>query len=281
MATGGSRREITPIAVKPGTRILLAEDNITNQQVALGVLKRFGLAADAVANGLEALQALTDIPYDLVLMDVQMPEMDGLEATRRIRDVQSAVLNHNIPIVAMTAHAMQEDRARCLEAGMNDYISKPVKPNTLSLTINHWLNLPQPGIDPSCPSQAPVQAETANPETQNVIDSLPVFDRAGMMDRLMDDQDLIHLAINSFLEETPLQIQALKEFLEKNDVKSSTRLAHSLKGSSAVLGGEVLRAVANEMEKFGKHGDLDSLRERLGELDSQFARLAEALKREL
>jgi HPt (histidine-containing phosphotransfer) domain-containing protein len=108
-----------------------------------------------------------------------------------------------------------------------------------------------------------------------------VFDKAGMMDRLMDDQVLIHLAINSFLEETPLQIQVLKDFLEKNDVVGSTRMAHTLKGSSAVIGGEVMRVFAHDMEKFGVHGDLDSIRERLGEMDLQFARLAEALKREL
>ena len=121
-------------------RILLAEDNITNQQVALGILKKLGLRADAVANGAEAVKALETIPYDLVLMDVQMPEMDGLEATRRIRNPQSAVVQiTRIPIIAMTAHAMQGDRERCLEAGMNDYVSKPVSPQALAEALEKWL----------------------------------------------------------------------------------------------------------------------------------------------
>jgi PAS domain S-box-containing protein len=120
-------------------RILLAEDNITNQQVAVGILKKLGLRADAVANGAEAVKALETLPYDLVLMDVQMPEMNGLEATRQIRNPQSAVRNHQIPIIAMTAGAMQGDREKCLEAGMNDYVSKPISPRALIDALDRWL----------------------------------------------------------------------------------------------------------------------------------------------
>jgi two-component system sensor histidine kinase/response regulator len=120
-------------------RILLAEDNITNQQVAVGILKKLGLRADAVANGAEALKALETLPYDLVLMDVQMPEMNGLDATRHIRNPQSAVRNHRIPIIAMTAGAMQGDREKCLESGMNDYVSKPISPQALADALDKWL----------------------------------------------------------------------------------------------------------------------------------------------
>jgi len=120
-------------------RILLAEDNITNQQVAVGILKKLGLRADAVANGAEAVKSLEMIPYDLVLMDVQMPEMDGIEATREIRNLQSAVRNHQIPIIAMTAHALQGDRERCIEAGMNDYVPKPISPQILAEALEKWL----------------------------------------------------------------------------------------------------------------------------------------------
>ncbi|WP_201093697.1 PAS domain S-box protein [Thiocystis minor] len=120
-------------------RILLAEDNRINQQLALGILKKFGLRADAVADGAEALVALASIPYDLVLMDVQMPVMDGLEASRRIRDPGSAVLDHAVPIIAMTANAMQGDREQCLAAGMSDYVAKPVRPGALAEALVKWL----------------------------------------------------------------------------------------------------------------------------------------------
>ena len=122
-------------------RILLAEDNQVNQQLALGILKKFGLRADAVANGEEVLTALATLPYDLVLMDVQMPVMDGLEAARQIRNPASAVNNHAIPIIAMTANAMQGDREECLAAGMNDYVSKPVRPLALADALEKWLQV--------------------------------------------------------------------------------------------------------------------------------------------
>ncbi len=119
--------------------VLVAEDSAVNQTVALGMLKRLGLRADAVGNGLEAIEALSTIPYDLVLMDVQMPLMDGLEATRRIREAASPVLDRRIPVIAMTANAMQGDREACLQAGMNDYVAKPVKSEALAEALARWL----------------------------------------------------------------------------------------------------------------------------------------------
>jgi CheY-like chemotaxis protein len=117
----------------------VAEDNIVNQLVILGILKKMGLAADAVANGAEALKALKSVPYTLVLTDIQMPEMDGLEATCQIRRPDSAVLNSRIPVIALTANAMQGDRERYLAAGMNDHIAKPVSPQALVEVLERWL----------------------------------------------------------------------------------------------------------------------------------------------
>ena len=136
-------RTVTPQtltqSVKRRIRILVAEDNIINQTVAVAMLEKLGYRADVVANGLEAVHALQTIPYDLVCMDAQMPEMDGFEATTVIRRPDSSVLNHDIPIIAMTAYAMAGDRERCIEAGMNDYLSKPIQTEKLAEALERWL----------------------------------------------------------------------------------------------------------------------------------------------
>ena len=124
---------------KRNAKILVAEDNIVNQKLALRLMEKFGYKADAVANGEEAIRSLSLIPYDLVLMDVQMPEMDGLEAARVIRDISSSVIDHKVPVVAMTAHAMSGDRKACLDAGMDDYITKPVNPDALLKVVTKYL----------------------------------------------------------------------------------------------------------------------------------------------
>jgi len=121
-------------------RILLVEDNIVNQKVALKILEKYGYRAEAVANGQEALHALKLAPYDLVLMDCQMPVMDGYEATKKIRDSDSKVMNNKIPVIAMTANAMKGDREKCIIAGMDDYIAKPVNPKALQEIIGRWLD---------------------------------------------------------------------------------------------------------------------------------------------
>jgi len=134
-----TERAAIPKLTRAGVRVLVAEDNAVNQQVALGILRRMGAHAEAVASGIEALDALNQAPYDLVLMDVQMPEMDGIEATEHIRRGDVDILWSQIPIIAMTAHALQSDRDRCLAAGMNDYITKPVKPQDLHDILEKWL----------------------------------------------------------------------------------------------------------------------------------------------
>jgi PAS domain S-box-containing protein len=253
-------------------RILLAEDNITNQMVAVGILKKLGLRADAVANGAEAVKALETLPYDLVLMDVQMPEMDGLEATRQIRNHGSAVRNHRIPIIAMTAHAIQGDRERCLESGMNDYVTKPVDPHALAEALEKWLPR-ETLVTKDQPSSKPKDTPPVSAQETKVM----VFDEAGMMARMMDDEELARTVIESFLDDVPKQIEALKGYLETGDVPKAERQAHTIKGASANVGGESLRGVAFEIEKAAKAGNLENVTAHMSGLENQFTLLKEAM----
>ena len=251
-------------------RILIAEDNFTNQQVAMGILKKFGLTADAVANGEEVLDVLTSIPYDLVLMDVQRPVMDGYEATARIRDPASTVQNHDIPVIAMTAHAMSCDREKCLRAGMNDYIAKPVSPNALAKVLAKWL--PKRAF-------AGKGMEKASTAQEEMNGSNPVvWNKAEMMDRLMDDEDLVDTIIQGFLEDLPLQIEKLERFIQHRDVKGVTYQAHTIKGAAANVGGEALQEIAYGIEQAGLSGNVNGVGANMAELKRRFRCLAEELR---
>jgi CheY-like chemotaxis protein/HPt (histidine-containing phosphotransfer) domain-containing protein len=245
--------------------------------VALGILKKLGLRADAVANGAEAVKALATTPYDLVLMDVQMPELDGLEATREIRNSKSAVRNHLLPIIAMTAHAMQGDREACLEAGMNDYVSKPVTPLALADILEKWL--PRETAE-SGPRNDRDKTETADGDgsSRRAHRSVPIFDRAGMLARLMDDEALAHTVVEGFVEDIPRQIELLRRYIQAGDTTGAERQAHTIKGASANVGGEVLRAAAFEMEKAAKEGDLNTAEGHLAEIGKAFGHLKQAMK---
>ena len=256
-----------------GERILLVEDNITNQQVAKGILKKMGLNVDAVANGAEALNSLQMSQYDLVLMDLQMPVMGGLEATIKIRDSQSKVLNHEIPIIAMTANAMKGDREKCFDVGMNGYVAKPVMPITIAEVLAKWLSREQ-SLQPEISSGASTVSMQEPTESQRTI----VFDKAGMLERLMHDDDMISAVLKAFLGDIPTQIEALKKMLEAEDVSGVERQAHTIKGAASNVGGESLREVAGEMERGSRTGDLISVKERMGELETQFFLLKEELE---
>ena len=258
-------------------RILLAEDNITNQQVALGILKKMGLQADTVNNGSEAINALETISYDLVLMDVQMPVMDGLKATLEIRNPRSAVRNHDIPIIAMTAHALRGDRERFLKAGMNDYVSKPVDAKALAEALEKWL----PKERETEYSIADVQYPMMNESLDIGHSKLQIFDKAGMLSRLMGDEDLARNLINGFLDDIPKQIEFLRGFLSAGDAARSERQTHTIKGASASMGGEALSAVALGMEKAAKAGDLKVVIDSLPELQKQFDLFKQTVTQEL
>ncbi|MCP3951833.1 MAG: PAS domain S-box protein [Desulfobacterales bacterium] len=260
---------------KRRARILLAEDNATNQAVALAILKKMGYRADAVANGKEALAALKTLPYDLVLMDCQMPELDGYETTRRIRQGRGGVENPDVTVIAMTANAMKGDREKCLEAGMNDYIAKPVDPQVIANVLERWLRdaVKKPAVEGETAEEGPgTQTE------QDASEGTFVFEKAAFMERLMDDEELAQIVISGFIEDIPRQIQALKDYLASGDVSAVERQAHTIKGAAANVGGEALRAVAFEIEKDVQAGQLEASAARMTELEDQFGRLRAAMQ---
>ena len=279
MPVEGKMGEIQPSKLNSKARILLVEDNITNQKVAIGILKKFGIKADVSGSGFEALAALQHLPYDLVLMDVQMPEMDGLEATRQIRDPHSAVINHDIPIIAMTAHATISDRDRCLEAGMDDYVTKPVKSQALFAVLKRWLS-----EDDQQDHTNLIEPIAVLPGIPNVISSVgqpPIFDKDGVFERMMNDAELVRLVIEGFIDDIPFQIQILHDFLDRNELDNALRQAHLIKGAAGNMGGNLLMIVAAEMEANGRQADLPAMKAKFGELQLQFEQLRIELIKEL
>jgi len=282
LVTRHSVREQKRLEGVAEARILLVEDNLTNQQVALGILRKLGFHADVAENGMEALEALKRTPYDLVLMDIQMPVMDGLEATRRIRRAELGTrkdevgpltsdlrppTSGSIPIIAMTAHALAGDRDRCLAAGMNDYVAKPIDPRALADVLNRWLRTDAGDREPEVRGQGP-----------EVGGRLPVFDREGLLGRLMGDPDVTREVMDGFLDDIPRQIQALNGFLEARDAAAAHRQAHTIKGASASVGGERLRETALRVEKAAQAGDFAGARSLMAELEAEFSRLKDAME---
>jgi signal transduction histidine kinase/CheY-like chemotaxis protein/HPt (histidine-containing phosphotransfer) domain-containing protein len=275
----GVCREISlhvPGKKRPG-RILVAEDNVSNQLVAAGILGMLGYTTDVAANGEEALGSLRNIPYDLVLMDCQMPEMNGYEATAHIRDAHSGVINPQIPVIALTANAMTAEREKCFAAGMNDYIAKPINPMNLAATLQKWLPpAAENQLNQTVPSlevqtmQSPVGAEMSAPA---------VFNEAALVDRLLGDRNLAHEIVKCFLEETPKQLAALAVHLNDGDIPAAQRMAHSIKGAAASVSGDALSKVALEIELGGRAGDLQAMSAKLLSLERQFHAVRHAMEK--
>ena len=246
-------------------RILLAEDNIVNQQVALGVLKKFHVSVEVANNGLEAVKAIEHGNFDLVLMDVQMPEMDGLEATQTIRKSLSL---ESIPIIAMTAHASKEDKTRCIEAGMNDFLTKPLNPEMLFEMLKNWL-----------PEKKKMKQNDIIPkiETNKTSDTM-LFDKEGMLARVMGDENLAIILINTFLNDIPCQMDTLRQHLEADDCVAATRQSHTIKGAAANVGAMMLSQIAAEMESAGKSANLDEMKALLPRLEKQFKLTEQAME---
>jgi light-regulated signal transduction histidine kinase (bacteriophytochrome)/CheY-like chemotaxis protein/HPt (histidine-containing phosphotransfer) domain-containing protein len=245
-----------PVSVT-NARILVAEDNDTNRQVALAQLRKLGYQASAVVNGAEVLEALRNGRYDLVLMDCEMPVVDGLEATVIIR----ASISPDIPIIALTADSMQTDRDGCLRAGMNDYLTKPTDMLQLANMLAKWVLAP-PG-------------ETVGERAAAAVTDLPaaiLFNNVALMWRLGEDRELAGMVVQAFLEDAPSRLADLRKELDEEDGDGIRLQAHALKGASATAAAESLFALAEAMELAGGAGRLDQCGELLPRAVEEFER---------
>jgi signal transduction histidine kinase/DNA-binding NarL/FixJ family response regulator len=242
-------------------RILIADDNATNQAVALAQMEKLGYKADAVVNGTEALEALRHRRYDLVLMDAEMPTMDGYEATRRIRESGDL----RVPIIGMTAHATSGERDKCIAVGMNDFLSKPVDLHDLSAVLAKWLLAAEP-------------AEIRSAELAASAQSSSVFDAEALLKRLMGDRQLAGTIVKGFVGDLPAQLHELRKRFDEADRTGARQQAHILKGSAATVSADGLRAIAQEMEQAAAAGHLSHFGELLPRVVEEFARLRGTLE---
>jgi CheY-like chemotaxis protein len=243
-------------------RVLVAEDNETNRIVATKFLEKAGYHAEAVTTGVEALERLAQTRYDLVLMDVQMPEMDGLQATRRIRDPRSPVLDHDIPIIAMTAHTMETERKACYDAGMNAHIAKPIDFRKMQEVIRGTLdNIAPPAPD----SRTAVSAPDAG------------FDREGLLARTGGDGDLVRLIVETFMNDTPRKIEALREAAARLEGENVALHAHTLKGSAANAGATRIEELSAQAESAGREGNIAGVGTLVERIEAAFDSVARAI----
>ncbi len=263
------RYSVKDLTLESSNHILVVEDNITNQQVALGILKKLEQEAAAVSNGEEAINALKNIPYDLVFMDVQMPVMDGIKATQEIRKQNSEVLNPSIPIIAMTAHALEGDKERCLNAGMNDYVSKPIQPGLLVEKLIQWL-----------PEKT--QKEEESPKIEEITpasqEEVYLFNRPEFLARLMDDEELALRIITAYLEDTPQRLQLIKYFINQGDSEGVMRQAHTIKGAAANISSEAMRELALQLENLARQKNQEELQKKIPDLEHCFEELESLIK---
>jgi CheY-like chemotaxis protein/HPt (histidine-containing phosphotransfer) domain-containing protein len=246
------------------------EDNLVNQKVALRMLNRMGYRADVAASGVEAIQALERQDYDLVLMDLQMPEMDGLEATRRIR--QRWPRPGGPRIIAMTANAMRGDRELCLAAGMDDYLSKPVKLRALEAAIQRSGGASAPGDAGEVGTSAAAAAsEDAPAIDRDVLSALAQVGAA-------DEPDLAAEMAKLFIAEAPPLLAAMREAVRSGDHGKLQSAAHTLKGSGSSLGARRLSALSLELEQQGRARSTLGATAKLDQLERELTRVCVALR---
>jgi PAS domain S-box-containing protein len=248
---------VEQLAERMPLRILLAEDNVVNQQLALLLLKKLGYRADVTADGLEALQALEREPYDVVLMDVQMPKMDGLEATRHIH--QRWPKGRRPHVIAATANAMQEEREACLAAGMDDYLAKPIHLEELAAALRRC----RPHVAPRPPAAAGV----LHP---------PALER--LMQTIGNDRGLLATLIDTFLRGVPQLVDGARQGLQRGQADEVRRAAHTLKSNGATFGAMRLSELSRELEALARSGILEGTADLLARIEGEYESVRIALE---
>lgn len=249
------------------TRVLIAEDNTVNQMVEVHMLEKLGVQVNVALNGVAAIEACKRTHYDLVLMDCQMPDMDGFAATRAILESEPARGSAHVPIVAVTASTMQGDREKCLAAGMDDYIAKPFRLDQIRALLARWV--------PSSPSSPPTAEAPAASNRESAIDKsflegfgLPPGERGPNFFAQLRAQ---------FLSEAHSRLTAIHEAVERADATTLKEAAHGLNGSSGVVGAKTMAALCAELEKRARAGGMNGVAELVAQLEDEFGRVREEL----
>jgi CheY-like chemotaxis protein len=257
-------------------RVLLAEDNTVNQRVAMQMLQRLGYLADLTVNGKEAVEALENVSYAAVLMDVQMPEMDGYEATAEIRRREKGT-GHHTPIIAMTANALEGDREKALRAGMDDYVSKPVRAGELEEVLERWTK--QEGSKPEV--KGPLDESGGDP-ANHAVDVLDHEVLRGLRELQGEEEpDLLVELVEDFFEDAASRLKELREAVNKGKAAAIERSAHALKGSSGSLGARRMAEICSELQELGATGDITRIPALLECLEGEFERVRPALKTQI
>jgi signal transduction histidine kinase/CheY-like chemotaxis protein/HPt (histidine-containing phosphotransfer) domain-containing protein len=263
-------------------RVLLVEDHPVNQKVAQKLLERLGLTVDVADNGEVALDKLHQQAYAMVLMDCQMPVLDGYSATRRLREIENEQGRPRLPVIAMTAHAMSGDRERCLQAGMDDYLSKPLDRQLLAQTLARWMQranqVASEVVSANAPAAAPVpHLEPVKPAMQtppppDTLDTATLVD----LEDIMGDE--LATLVDAYLRDGDVRMQSLREAAARGDSAEVGKLAHSLKSSSANLGAMPLSTRARQVEEAARTGTLANPADSVAALEKLYANAAAALK---
>ena len=261
--------------VRQDQRILLAEDNPVNQKLASLLMQKVGYSIDVAENGIIAVDRVKNGKYSIVLMDVQMPEMDGIDATKAIREWESKTGTGHIPIIAMTASAMKGDREMCLEAGMDDYVSKPLKPEILYETMKKWLGAPKESVAEVIETTSEIDVTLA-PKPQEVPLDLPEA-----LDRFANDEGITMQVCREFLKSIPGRLDGLRKAYDEKNIPEFFRLVHNLKGIAANLSANPLMRQMQNLEEFGARDEIDGIPTLLVQVERETERLQKYCRDEL